>query len=102
MGFAPSRRAARQLVRHRHVEVNGRPVDIPSYRLRQNDEVQVREKSRDLVAVRASLEAISRATPVSWINVDSDKAAGKITELPTRDTIPVAAQEQLIVELYSK
>jgi small subunit ribosomal protein S4 len=102
MGFAASRKAARQLVRHRHIEVNGRIVNVPSYSIRPSDEVRVAEKSRDLSAVRASLEGLTRATPVSWISVDSEKAAGKVTEMPTRDTIPIAAQEQLIVELYSK
>ncbi len=102
MGFAPSRRASRQLVRHRHVEVNGNAVDIPSYAVRPGDEVQIRDKSKDLTSVRASLEALSRAVPVAWITVDADKASGKLTEIPTRDAIPLAAQEQLIVELYSK
>jgi len=102
MGFAASRKAARQLVRHRHIEINGRTVDVPSYRVRPSDEVRVSEKSRDLTAVRASLETLSRATPVSWIMVDADKVVGKVTEMPTRETIPIAAQEQLIVELYSK
>ncbi len=102
MGFAPSRRAARQLVRHRHLEVNGKTVDIPSFAVRPGDEVRVRDKSKDLTSVRASLEALSRAVPVTWITVDADKAAGKLTEIPTRDSIPLAAQEQLIVELYSK
>jgi len=102
MGFASSRKAARQLVRHRHVEVNGRIVDIPAFQVRPSDEVRVTEASRDSAMVRASIDALSRATPVSWISVDTDKAVGKITEMPTRDTIPVAAQEQLIVELYSK
>ncbi len=102
MGFAQSRKAARQLVRHRHVEVNGRTVDIPSYRVRAGDEVKVAQASRELAVVRAALEALSRAVPVSWITVDTDKAVGKVTELPTRDAIPIAAQEQLIVELYSK
>jgi small subunit ribosomal protein S4 len=102
MGFAVSRKSARQLVRHRHIEVNGRTVDIPSYKVQPNDEVRVAEKSRELTVVRASLDALSRATPVSWISVDTDKAVGKITEAPTRETIPLAAQEQLIVELYSK
>lgn len=102
MGFAASRRAARQLVRHRHIEINGRTVDVPSYRVRPSDEVRISEKSRDMTAVRASLETLSRATPVSWIMVDTDKAVGKVTEMPTRETIPIAAQEQLIVELYSK
>ncbi|UCG88254.1 MAG: 30S ribosomal protein S4 [Gemmatimonadota bacterium] len=102
MGFAASRKAARQLVRHRHIEVNGRVVNVPSFSIRPSDEVRLAEKSRDLVAVRASLEGLARATPVSWIIVDSEKVAGKVTEMPTRDMIPIAAQEQLIVELYSK
>ncbi len=102
MGFALSRRAARQLVRHRHIEVNGSTVDIPSFAVRPGHEVRVRDKSRNLTAVKASLEALSRAVPVSWITVDADKVAGKLTEVPTRETIPLAAQEQLIVELYSK
>ena len=102
MGFAQSRRAARQLVRHRHIEVNGRMVDVPSFQVRPGDEVKVTEGSRNLTVVRASLEALSRAAPVPWITVDADKAFGKLLELPTRDQIPVAAQEQMIVELYSK
>ena len=102
MGFASSRKAARQLVRHRHIEVNGRTVDVPSFQVRASDGVRVTEKSRDLTIIRSSLDALSRATPVSWITVDAEKVAGKVTEMPTRETIPVAAQEQLIVELYSK
>jgi small subunit ribosomal protein S4 len=102
MGFAASRKAARQLVRHRHVEVNGRVVNVPSFSVRPSDEVRLAERSRDMVAVKASLEGLARAAPVSWITVDADKVAGKMTEFPTRDTIPIAAQEQLIVELYSK
>jgi small subunit ribosomal protein S4 len=82
--------------------VNSRTVDVPSFTLRPQDEVQVAAASRDLVSVRASLEALSRAAPVSWISVDSEKVAGKVTELPRRDAIQVVAQEQLIVELYSK
>jgi small subunit ribosomal protein S4 len=102
MGFAPSRQGARQLARHRHIQVNNHTVDIPSYRLRAGDEVRVAAGSRDLVSVQSSLAALSRAAPVSWLAVDTDKAVGKITERPTRDAIPVVAQEQLIVELYSK
>jgi small subunit ribosomal protein S4 len=102
MGFAASRRAARQLVRHRHILVNSRPVDVPSFRVRPGDEVRVSDASRDLVPVRASLEQFGRTQPVSWISVDAEKAVGKMTERPTRDAIPIAAQEQLIVELYSK
>jgi small subunit ribosomal protein S4 len=102
MGFAASRRAARQLVRHRHILVNGRPVDVPSFRVRPGDEVRVADASRELVPVRAALEQFGRTQPVSWISVDAEKAVGKMTERPTRDAIPIAAQEQLIVELYSK
>ena len=102
MGFAQSRKAARQLVRHRHIEVNGRTVDIPSYAVRPSEEIRVGERSRNMTAVRAALDALSRAVPVSWITVDTEKVVGKMTALPTRDTIPIAAQEQLIVELYSK
>jgi len=102
MGFAASRRAARQLVRHRHILVNGRPVDVPSFRVRPGDEVRVNDASRELVPVRAALEQFGRTQPVSWISVDAEKAVGKMTERPTRDAIPIAAQEQLIVELYSK
>jgi small subunit ribosomal protein S4 len=102
MGFASSRRQARQLVRHRHIQVNGRTVDIPSYHGRPGDEVRVAEGSRDLVQVRAALEHFGRGEPVSWIEVDTDKVVGKVIERPTRDAIPIAAQEQLIVELYSK
>jgi small subunit ribosomal protein S4 len=102
MGFAISRRQARQLVRHRHIQVNGRTVDIPSYRIRPGDEVKVVEASRELVPVKIAREQFTRMQPVSWIQVDGDKAVGRMTERPTRETIPIAAQEQLIVELYSK
>jgi small subunit ribosomal protein S4 len=102
MGFASSRKAARQLVRHGHVEVNDRKVDIPSFAVRPGDGVAVRSKSRELTRVKAALEAVSRAAPVQWLTVDNEKMTGKMTELPTRDAIPIAAQEQLIVELYSK
>jgi len=102
MGFAASRAQARQLVRHRHILVKGRVVDIPSYRVQPGDEVKVADASRELVLVKAALEQASRGQPVSWIQVDSDKALGRMTERPTRDAIPIAAQEQLIVELYSK
>ena len=102
MGFASSRSAARQLVRHRHIEVNGRAVNVPSFGVNPRDEVRVAPKSRELASVQASLAALSRATPVPWIAVDTDKVVGRITERPTRDAIPIVAQEQLIVELYSK
>ena len=102
MGFATSRRQARQLVRHRHILVNGRTLDIPSYRVRLGEEVRVADGSREMVQVRAALEQFGRTQPVTWIQVDPEKALGRVTERPRRDAIPIAAQEQLIVELYSK
>lgn len=102
MGFASSRRAARQLVRHGHVEVNGKRVDIPSFKVVPGMEVRVTPADRELLSVKVALEQSSRGAPVGWLSVDTDKVAGRLLELPTRDAIPVAAQEQLIVELYSK
>lgn len=102
MGFAISRRQARQLVRHRHIQVNGHTVDVPSYRVRPGDEVRVAETSRELIPIKIAREQFGRGQPVTWVQVDPDKAVGRMTERPTRETIPIAAQEQLIVELYSK
>jgi small subunit ribosomal protein S4 len=102
MGFAASRKAARQLVRHGHVEVNARKVNIPSYGVKPGQEVRVMPGSRELVSVKLAQEGATRGAPLSWITVDSDKATGRVTERPTRDAIPINAQEQLIVELYSK
>ncbi|MGH7527699.1 MAG: 30S ribosomal protein S4 [Gemmatimonadales bacterium] len=102
MGFASSRKAARQLIGHGHIEVNGGRVDIPAYRVLPGQEVRVAASSRDLVAVKLAQEFASRGQPVAWISVDAEKAAGRVTERPTRDAIPINAQEQLIVELYSK
>jgi small subunit ribosomal protein S4 len=102
MGFSTSRKQARQLVRHRHIQVNGRIVDIPSFVVHPGDEVKVSDASKEMVQVKVALEQFTRGQPVSWIQVDTDKALGKMTERPTRDAIPIAAQEQLIVELYSK
>jgi small subunit ribosomal protein S4 len=102
MGFAASRKAARQLIGHGHVDVNGRRVDIASYRVEPGEEVRVAPSSRELVSVRLAQESASRGAPVSWLSVDQEKAAGRLVERPTRETIPINAQEQLIVELYSK
>jgi small subunit ribosomal protein S4 len=102
MGLAMSRRQARQLVRHRHVEVNGRVVNIPSYRLAAGDEVAVRESSRDLELVEVSLGSRSRPRLLDWLSIDDKKRVGRVVRAPIRGDIPLAAQEQLIVELYSK
>ena len=102
MGFAASRKAARQLIRHRHIEVNGKQVDIPSYLVRPGEELRVRLASREQVSVVAAMEHAGRGVPLSWIAVDKDTFSGKMLERPSRPEIPIAAQEQLIVELYSK
>ncbi len=102
MGFAASRKAARQLIGHGHVEVNGHRVDIASYRVEPGEEVRVAPASRELVPVKLAQESAARGAPIAWLSVDQDKAAGRLVERPTRETIPINAQEQLIVELYSK
>ncbi|HEY8484490.1 MAG TPA: 30S ribosomal protein S4 [Longimicrobiales bacterium] len=102
MNFAASRKQARQLVRHRHVEVNGRVVDIPSYQVKPGDEIRIREGSRDILPVQAALESKTRMEVVRWLAVDEATRTGRMLERPTRADIPLAAQEQLIVELYSK
>lgn len=102
MGFASSRKAARQLVKHGHVEVNGRRVDIPSYQVRPGDEIRIREASRDILPVQAALESKTRPEVVRWLAVDEGTRTGRMLERPTRADIPLAVQEQLIVELYSK
>src|SRR5213592_3310058 len=102
MGFAASRKAARQLIRHRHVEINHRTVDIPSYQVQPGEEIRVNLKSREMVAVQASMDQASRGAPLSWLAVDRESFSGRMLERPTRPNIPIAAQEQLVVELYSK
>ncbi len=102
MGFAPSRKAARQLIRHRHIEVKGRLLDIPSYQVRPGEEVRVKQSSRELVLVLSAMEQASRGGSLSWIAVDKESFSGRVLEKPQRTSIPLAAQEQLVVELYSK
>jgi len=102
MGFAASRKGARQLVRHGHVEVSGHKVDVPSYSVRPGEEIRVAAASREMVSVKAAMELAARGQPMSWLEVDREKTAGRMRERPTRDAIPLNAQEQLIVELYSK
>ena len=102
LGFAASRKAARQLIRHRHVEVNQRTVDIPSFQVQPGQEIRVNMKSREMVAVQASMDQASRGAPLSRLAVDRESFSGRMLERPTRPNIPIAAQEQLVVELYSK
>jgi small subunit ribosomal protein S4 len=102
LGLAPSRSAARQLVRHGHVTINGRKVDIPSQLVRAGDEVQVREKSRQLGVIASSLEARKGQGVPEWLELNTEKLSGRVLNIPTRASIPVPINEQLIVELYSK
>ena len=102
MGFAASRKAARQLVRHGHVEVNGKLVDIPSFLVQPGQELRVRMKSREMEAIQVSMEQSSRGAPLAWLAVDRESFSGRMLERPQRTSIPIAAQEQLVVELYSK
>ena len=102
MGFAPSRKAARQLIRHRHIEVKQRILDVPSYQVRPGEEVRVKATSRELLLVQAALEQSGRGSSLSWIAVDKESFSGRVLEKPARTAIPLAAQEQLVVELYSK
>jgi small subunit ribosomal protein S4 len=102
MGFASSRKAARQLIRHRHVEINAKTVDIPSFAVTPGEEVRVRQKSRENVGVMAAIEQSSRGGALGWLAVDKETFSGRMLERPQRATIPIAAQEQLVVELYSK
>ena len=102
MGFAASRKAARQLIRHRHVEINQKTVDVPSYLVDPGEEVRVRMKSREMVSIMSAMDQSTRGAPLSWIAVDRETFSGRMLERPARTSIPIAAQEQLVVELYSK
>jgi len=102
LGFAYSRSAARELVVHGHIEVNGRKVDIPSYSIRQGDEVVVRENSQRLHEVRMAIDAKSGVGTVDWLELDPKRFMGRVLDLPSRDQIPTPVNEQLIVNFYSR
>jgi small subunit ribosomal protein S4 len=101
LGFAPSRNAARQLVRHGHFMVNQKKTNIPSYQIKPGDIISVREKSRNLEIIHAALKE-ARGADLPYLRLDKAKLLGELLELPKRTDIPILAQEQLIVELYSK
>jgi len=102
LGFSSSRNQARQVVRHRHVHVNGELVDVPSYQVHAGDEVRIAAADKDMLPVVASIESKTKPTLARWLAVDEGSRTGKMLERPTRADIPLAVQEQLIVELYSK
>ncbi|MCH2214391.1 MAG: 30S ribosomal protein S4 [Flavobacteriales bacterium] len=101
MGIAPTRRAARQLVGHRHITVNGNVVNIPSYSLRPGDKVGVRERSKSLEVISNSLASTGRQK-FDWIDFERTSLEGTYVQHPSREQIPENIKEQLIVELYSK
>ena len=102
LGFAQSRRQARQLVRHGHVAVDNRKVNIPSYEVSAGEEIAIREKSKKLTVLELAKEFASHGTTVSWLEVDRDNYKAKVLSLPKREDIQLPVNEQLIVELYSK
>src|SRR5271169_2192079 len=102
LGFAVARRQARQLVRHGHVMVNGKKVNIPSFQVSVGDEIAVREKSNKLLVVETAKDFASHQTTPNWLEVDRDAYKGRVLSLPTRNDINLPINEQLIVELYSK
>jgi len=103
MGFGTSRSQARQIVRHGHIQVNGRKVDIPSYVVKVGDEVAVREPSKNNPTILGARDDTAHAPSPGWMDVDREQLKGKITSLPQRsELVQIQLNEQLIVELYSK
>jgi len=101
-GLARSRDEARQLVRHRHFQVNSRTVNIPSYQVRMGDVITLRERSRNIVPIIGSLELLDSKRIPRWLSIDPSKLEITVLDLPSRSQIDVPVQEQLIVELYSR
>jgi small subunit ribosomal protein S4 len=102
LGFASSRNEARQLVRHGHIRVNDRKVDIPSFLTKPGDTIQLREKSRKITRVLDSLETVARRGIPTWLDYDKKTFTGTVKALPTREELTMPISENLIVELYSK
>ncbi|MCI0707207.1 MAG: 30S ribosomal protein S4 [Ignavibacteriae bacterium] len=102
MGFAPSRKAARQLVLHGHILVNNGLVNIPSYLLKSGDIVQVRDASKKLDVIHASMKRMKDTAMLPWLSLDKATLTGTFLQIPERPDVPLNANEQLIVELYSK
>ena len=102
LGFAPSRKSARQLVHHRHILVDGRIVDIPSYQVRPQQVIKVKEKAKNLDLIHSALKEVGRGDEYPWLRLNKAALEGELLEVPKRADIPLTANEQLIVELYSK
>lgn len=102
LGFAPSRSAARQLISHRHFNVNGHTVNIPSYLTRQGDSIEVRDKAKKMEVIHASMRRVKTENATPWLELDKAGMSGRVIEIPEREQIPLNVKEQLVVELYSK
>jgi small subunit ribosomal protein S4 len=102
LGFAASRKAARQLINHGHILLNGRKTDIPAAVVKANDVVEVRERSRSLLPVQAALEAVDGRGMPNWLDLDRAAFKGTIRSLPAKDDIALPVNEQMVVELYSR
>jgi small subunit ribosomal protein S4 len=102
LGFAISRRQARQIVRHGHVEVNGRKVNIPSYQVSVGDEIRIREAAKSLPVFEVAKQYSGQGAQPQWLSIDRNNLSGKVLALPKREDIHLPVNEQLIVELYSK
>jgi len=102
LGFCNSRNQGRHFVRHKHFQVNGKLVNIPSYLIKVGDEITVYEKSKDVQAITDSLEAVVRRGVPQWLELEKDQLKGVVKNLPAREELTTPMQEQLIVELYSK
>ena len=102
LGFATSRAEARQLVRHGHFSVNGRTVNVPSFRVKPGSRVVLREGSRQIQRIADALEALERRSVPGWLELDKERFEGVVKTLPTREDVTMPIQEQLIVELYSR
>ena len=102
MGFATTRRFARQLVTHGHILVDGKRVDIPSFRVKAGQKIEIREKSKNNVQIKRAIELTNQTGIVEWVDVDKDKLFGIFTRVPERAEVEIPVEERLIVELYSK
>lgn len=102
LGLAASRAQARMLISHGHILVSGRKTDIPSYRVRPGETIEVRPGSRELVTIKAALEGAKKRTLPSWLELDATSMKGIVRSTPTREEIAIPVEEQLIVALYSK
>ncbi|MBI2902943.1 MAG: 30S ribosomal protein S4 [Candidatus Methylomirabilis oxyfera] len=102
LGFAASRAQARMLISHGHFLVGGRKVDIPSYMVRPGEAIEVRPRSREMIAIKAALEGTKKRTLPSWLELDATNMKGTVRSTPTREEIAIPVEDQLIVALYSK